>query len=62
MEVLPLLTIGRHLHIDAVNGSLYWTTTHTVETAKLNGEKRSVYYQAGLFSGKRGESTVSEMY
>ncbi|XP_064488538.1 proto-oncogene tyrosine-protein kinase ROS-like isoform X2 [Ornithodoros turicata] len=52
-ESLPLLTLAQEIAVDAPAGFLYWATTHSVECARLNGEDRQAFFQAGLFSGKQ---------
>lgn len=52
-EPLPILTIAKELSVDSENAFIYWSTGHAVESARLNGESRRVYYPAQLFSGKQ---------
>ncbi|KAK6636659.1 hypothetical protein RUM43_010321 [Polyplax serrata] len=52
-EPLLILTIAKELNIDSENAFIYWSTGHTVECARLNGDGRRVYYPAELFSGKQ---------
>lgn len=60
-EPLPILTTAKELRIDAENAFIYWSTGHAVESARLNGEARRVYYPAQLFSGKQGNVESDEL-
>ncbi|XP_073955418.1 receptor protein-tyrosine kinase sevenless isoform X2 [Choristoneura fumiferana] len=52
-EPVPIVTVAKELTIDSLGAYIYWNTGHAVEAARLNGEKRMVYYPAQLFSGKQ---------
>ncbi|XP_046671359.1 proto-oncogene tyrosine-protein kinase ROS-like [Homalodisca vitripennis] len=52
-EPLPILTVAKELNIDAVEGFIYWSTGHAVESSRLNGKHKKTYYPAELFSGKQ---------
>ncbi|XP_054270502.1 proto-oncogene tyrosine-protein kinase ROS isoform X2 [Macrosteles quadrilineatus] len=52
-EPLPILTVAKELNVDAVEGFIYWSTGHAVESARLNGKHKKTYYPAELFSGKQ---------
>ncbi|MBN3281163.1 ROS1 kinase, partial [Polyodon spathula] len=55
----------RHLVIDfvvdSVNAFLYWTTSLTVECARLNGEKHQVFQEHHLFSNKQVFALASDL-
>ncbi|CAG0880732.1 unnamed protein product [Darwinula stevensoni] len=53
VEVLPLVATTQFLSVDSLNGFLYFASTHSVESSRLNGAQRSVYYRQGYFSGKQ---------
>jgi len=57
-EPLPILTIAKELSVDSEHAFIYWSTGHAVENARLNGENRTVYYPAQLFSGKQGKPVI----
>lgn len=58
-EPLPILTVAKELNVDAVEGFIYWSTGHAVESSRLNGKHKKTYYPAELFSGKQGNSTLN---
>ncbi|OXB76494.1 UNVERIFIED_CONTAM: hypothetical protein H355_014538 [Colinus virginianus] len=43
----------KDLVVDSVNGYLYWATTYTVESARLNGEEYLMLQEHLQFSGKQ---------
>ena len=51
IEPLPITTFAKEMAIDSMRGYLYWTTTHNVKAARLNGMNILTYYEIGLFSG-----------
>lgn len=57
-EPLPILTVAKELNVDAVEGFIYWSTGHAVESSRLNGKHKKTYYPAELFSEKRGYNLI----
>lgn len=57
-EPLPIFSVAKELNVDAVQGFIYWSTGHTVESARLNGKQKQTYYPAELFSGKQGNMII----
>lgn len=43
----------KDLVVDSVNGYLYWATTYSVESARLNGEEYLMLQEQLQFSGKQ---------
>jgi proto-oncogene tyrosine-protein kinase ROS len=54
-EPLPIFEIAKEIHVDSLNAYLYWSTSYSVESSRLNGQNKTVYYPAQLFSGKQGQ-------
>jgi len=52
-ERLPIVTMAWEMALDCPEGLLIWTTGHSLEKAKLNGQYQGTLYQTGLFSGVR---------
>ncbi|GAB0094112.1 Tyrosine-protein kinase receptor [Sergentomyia squamirostris] len=50
-EILPILAMAKELRIDALRGFMYFSTGHTVESCRLNGKNRKIYYSVELYSG-----------
>ncbi|XP_077293792.1 receptor protein-tyrosine kinase sevenless [Arctopsyche grandis] len=48
-EPVPIVTVGKELKIDPVEGFLYWNTGHAIECSRLNGENKIIYYPAQIF-------------
>ena len=40
------------LVLDCINASLYWTTAHSVESARLNGRGHQTALRLGSYSGR----------
>lgn len=57
-ESIPIVTIGKELRIDSVEGFIYWNTGHAIECARLNGERKITYYPPELF---RKQSNLTEI-
>eukprot|EP00058_Branchiostoma_floridae_P027612 XP_002613103.1 hypothetical protein BRAFLDRAFT_125708 [Branchiostoma floridae] len=41
------------LEIDSLSGHLFWTSAHSVERARLNGQDRTTYWRVENFSGRQ---------
>src|SRR6218665_2607192 len=41
MERLPMMVYANEILIDSINGILYWSTLHTIEYSRLNGQSQS---------------------
>ncbi|XP_078617341.1 proto-oncogene tyrosine-protein kinase ROS-like isoform X1 [Branchiostoma floridae x Branchiostoma japonicum] len=41
------------LEIDSLSGHLFWTSAHSVERARLNGQGRTTYWRVENFSGRQ---------
>lgn len=50
-EHIKLNTLAKELHVDSINGYLYWSTGHTLECSRLNGENHFKYHESQMFSG-----------
>lgn len=51
--VAHVVYVVKDLAVDSVNGYLYWATTYTVESARLNGEEYLILQEHLQFSGKQ---------
>ncbi|NXC43638.1 ROS1 kinase, partial [Penelope pileata] len=51
--VAHVMYLVKDLVVDSVNGYLYWATTYTVESARLNGEEYLMLQEQPQFSGKQ---------
>ncbi|NWX24129.1 ROS1 kinase, partial [Aegotheles bennettii] len=51
--VAHVVYLVKDLVVDAVNGYLYWATTYSVESSRLNGEEYLVLQEQLQFSGKQ---------
>lgn len=51
--VAHVVYVVKDLVVDSVNGYLYWATTYTVESARLNGEEYLILQEHLQFSGKQ---------
>ncbi|XP_065345977.1 proto-oncogene tyrosine-protein kinase ROS isoform X2 [Cloeon dipterum] len=50
-EPLPIFEVAKEIHVDSLNAYIYWSTSYTVASSRLNGQNKTVYYSAQLFSG-----------
>jgi hypothetical protein len=60
-ELLPLITVAKELRLDSEHAQLYWSTGHAMESARLDGKNRTVYFRAQLFSGKQGATPLASL-
>ncbi|CAM2111842.1 proto-oncogene tyrosine-protein kinase ROS [Caretta caretta] len=51
--VVHVVFLVKDLVVDAINGYLYWATTYTVESTRLNGEHYFILQEQPRFSGKQ---------
>ncbi|XP_061222174.1 proto-oncogene tyrosine-protein kinase ROS isoform X2 [Neopsephotus bourkii] len=51
--VAHVVFLVKDLAVDSVNGYLYWATSYSVESARLNGEEYLVLQEQPQFSGKQ---------
>ncbi|NXG70179.1 ROS1 kinase, partial [Baryphthengus martii] len=51
--VTHVVFLVKDLVVDSVNGYLYWATTYTVESTRLNGEEYLMLQEQVQFSGKQ---------
>ncbi|XP_059481438.1 proto-oncogene tyrosine-protein kinase ROS isoform X2 [Neocloeon triangulifer] len=52
-EPLPIFEVAKEIHVDSLNAYIYWSTSYSVSSTRLNGGNKTVYYPATLFSGKQ---------
>ncbi|KAF7989871.1 hypothetical protein HCN44_008545 [Aphidius gifuensis] len=50
-ELVSVIAIVKELIIDSKQAYLYWSTSHTVEVARLNGLDPRLYYSENVFNG-----------
>lgn len=60
-EPVPIVTVGKELKLDSLEGFIYWNTGHAIECARLNGEHKFTYYPAQLFR-KQGKFINYEVF
>jgi proto-oncogene tyrosine-protein kinase ROS len=52
-EILPIIAAATQIRIDSLRGNLYYSTSLTVDTCRLNGKNRRNYYSERAYSGKK---------
>jgi hypothetical protein len=60
-EPLPIVETAKEIHVDSLNAYLYWSTSYSVASSRLNGQNKTVYYSADLFNGKQGQYNVKNL-